>query len=345
MVEAPDIIEAIHEQRAAEVSAAVLDGRAAGDTALATALRDACAAISARMRAVRAEVLAAAAGTGLAAVEGPEDRDALQFHLTTVSAPRNDLSAVLDAAAERGFRLPFDPGRGQRAAMARYLDRVTLVRDDDVTARVAVALDGRPARLPRALRPTMADIAAADGPAAAYPALRLARLARSRITGQRAPAGDGDYIGTPASLVAPVLAIAAPGPGDVVFDLGCGDGRVLAEVATAFGCRAVGVEASPALAAAARARAAALPPDTAARIEIRDGYAGDADLSEAGIVFLFLPPFLLGPVLRDVMARLPRGARVVAHEQARLRGVPVPDASRPVVAAEAITVAHLWDKD
>ena len=56
-----------------------------------------------------------------------------------------------------------------------------------------------------------------------------------------------------ADLGAPALELLAPQPGEVILDLGCGDGRLTAEIA-ARGAEVVGIDSSPALLAAASAR-------------------------------------------------------------------------------------------
>ena len=59
-------------------------------------------------------------------------------------------------------------------------------------------------------------------------------------------AGDADYLGpisaTPQKMVETMLELAGVGPGDVVYDLGCNDGRVCITAARDRGARGVGVE-------------------------------------------------------------------------------------------------------
>ncbi len=53
------------------------------------------------------------------------------------------------------------------------------------------------------------------------------------------------FIPTPHDIVARMLELAAVKQGDVVYDLGCGDGRVVVAAAKTYGCRAVGIDIDP----------------------------------------------------------------------------------------------------
>ncbi|MEV8466970.1 class I SAM-dependent methyltransferase [Fluviibacterium sp. DFM31] len=341
------LVAAIHDQRAAQVASELMTLAPSDATAMARDVVAACAAISRRMLSVRKEVLQACqiAGVAVTPVPGPEDRDALQHHQTALRIAASDLGSALTALAPLGFHLPFQPTAGQAAALGRYVPSVTLVRGDAVTARVVLHLEGAGSGFPDKMRPRMADIAAQRLPAAAgwaYPAVRLARVARNRLSRHKAPLSDIDFLGTPDSLIAPLLNVVAPGPQDNLLDLGCGDGRIVLAAARDFGCRAEGVEANPALVAAAGAARAALDPAVQQRVEIRAGFAEEADLSHATIIFLFLPTYVLSTVLPRVLRRARPGTRILVHEQTRLGDLPAPSRTQAVVSDEAISVAHVW---
>ncbi|WP_424990410.1 SAM-dependent methyltransferase [Fluviibacterium sp. S390] len=335
------LVAAIHDQTAAQVASEL------GTSGVARDLVAACAAISRRMLSVREDVTRAcqAAGISVHPVVGPEDHGALQHHQTALRLATPDLGPALTALAPLGFDLPFQPTAGQVAAMGRYLSRVTLVRSDQVTARVVLYLEGSGSGLPDKMQPRMADIVARPLPAVlgwAYPAFRLARVMRNRLSGRKAPLSDIDFLGTPAPLIAPLLNVVAPGPEDVLVDLGCGDGRVVLAAAQQFGCRAIGVEANLVLVAAAKDARAALDPALQDRVEILQGFAEEADLSRATIIFLFLPTYVLTSILPRVLSRARPGARVLVHEQTRLGDLPAPTRTQVVVSSEGISVAHFW---
>jgi SAM-dependent methyltransferase len=130
--------------------------------------------------------------------------------------------------------------------------------------------------------------------------------------------GQGDqtfvydpYVPTPQSIVERMLSLAGVGAGDVVVDLGSGDGRIVITAAKQFGARAIGVEIDRTL--VAQARAAARKEGVADRVRFvaRDLY--EADLREATVLTLYLLPETNRKLLPKILAEMPAGARVVSH--------------------------------
>ncbi|TNF36553.1 MAG: methyltransferase domain-containing protein [Deltaproteobacteria bacterium] len=115
-----------------------------------------------------------------------------------------------------------------------------------------------------------------------------------------------------------MLDLAAVGPEDVVYDLGCGDGRI-AIAAARRGAHAVGIEIDPARAATARAKAKAA--GVAERVRIVEGDLYEADLSAATVVAAYLGTLPLQK-LAPRLAQLRDGARVVSHDFAIPGAVP-----------------------
>jgi cyclopropane fatty-acyl-phospholipid synthase-like methyltransferase len=108
-----------------------------------------------------------------------------------------------------------------------------------------------------------------------------------------------------------MLKLARTGPDDVVFDLGCGDGRIVIAAAKQFGARGVGVEIDPAplRLAVYYARRAGVEH----RVRFVRGDLFDADLSEATVVTLFLFESLNRRLLPKLLKELKPGTRIVAH--------------------------------
>jgi hypothetical protein len=81
-------------------------------------------------------------------------------------------------------------------------------------------------------------------------------------------------------------------------------------------------------------------------VSIRHGDARDTDLSEVTVAFMFLPMGVVGEIAADTLDRLPNGARLIVHEQNPLPDsmTPEPDTSHAVIAADAVTVAHVWSR-
>lgn len=94
---------------------------------------------------------------------------------------------------------------------------------------------------------------------------------------------------TPMSTVKSVLAIVHPSRRDVLYDLGCGDGRFLIEAAKVYGCRCVGIEIDEQRAEVAKQKVAEA--GLSDRIAIRTADALDAGLIEASATIVLVWQF------------------------------------------------------
>jgi precorrin-6B methylase 2 len=119
------------------------------------------------------------------------------------------------------------------------------------------------------------------------------------------------YAPTPMDVVDRMLTLAEVAPGDVLIDLGCGDGRIAIRAAQKFGVRASGVDIDPRRIAESKANASA-----AAVAHLTDFRVEDAlhtDVSSATVVTLFIGSegnAKLRPILQK---QLKRGSRIVSH--------------------------------
>jgi SAM-dependent methyltransferase len=119
------------------------------------------------------------------------------------------------------------------------------------------------------------------------------------------------YSATPPEVVLRMLKLAGVGPGDVVYDLGCGDGRIVIAAAQTFGARGVGIDINPKLIAQAQANARQAGVAERATFRVQD--AMTVDVSEATVVTLYLLS-ASNVKLRPILTRALRpGARIVAH--------------------------------
>ena len=117
------------------------------------------------------------------------------------------------------------------------------------------------------------------------------------------------YEPSPTPVVQAMTELAAVGPRDVVYDLGCGDGRIVIAAAK-LGARAVCVDIDPLRIADAQENARSA--GVAERIEFRNQDLFAVDLSDASVVMLFLSPeFNLR--LRSRLQALAPGTRIVSH--------------------------------
>jgi SAM-dependent methyltransferase len=125
------------------------------------------------------------------------------------------------------------------------------------------------------------------------------------------PSPDVRYEPSPPEIVRAMLELAAVGPGDAVYDLGCGDGRIVIEAALRYGARAVCVDIDPRRIAEARANAR--DAGVADRIRFVEEDLLRTDLREATVVTLFLSLDLNLKLRPKLERELPPGARIVSH--------------------------------
>lgn len=121
------------------------------------------------------------------------------------------------------------------------------------------------------------------------------------------------YAPSPDEVIATMLKAARVGKDDLVYDLGCGDGRILIEAARRHGARGVGIDIDPARVAEARQRVA--QEKLGARIEIRHGDALKVDdLARANVVTLYML-WEFNEKIRPILEKqLKPGTRVAAHQ-------------------------------
>ena len=119
------------------------------------------------------------------------------------------------------------------------------------------------------------------------------------------------FVATPEEVVDRMLTLAQVTRTDVVFDLGCGDGRIPITAAKKYGARAVGIDIDPRRIDESRANAKAAGVEHLVEFRLED--ALQADVSRATVVTLYLlgsANALLRPVLTK---QLRPGARIVSH--------------------------------
>jgi SAM-dependent methyltransferase len=108
-----------------------------------------------------------------------------------------------------------------------------------------------------------------------------------------------------------MLELAQPRHDDVVYDLGCGDGRVVIEAVHHSGARGVGVDLDPKLVRQAEANAARA--GVSGQVSFRTADLFATDLREASVVLLFLWPEINRRLLPKLLRELRPGARIVSN--------------------------------
>ncbi len=121
---------------------------------------------------------------------------------------------------------------------------------------------------------------------------------------------DVIWVPTPKSLVEKMLKMANVKPGDVVFDLGSGDGITVITAAKEFGVRATGIEYNPDMVELSRRNAQR--EGVVDKTEFIRGDIFATDFSKATVLTMYLLPYL-NIKLRPTILNMKPGTRVVSH--------------------------------
>lgn len=120
------------------------------------------------------------------------------------------------------------------------------------------------------------------------------------------------YVPTPVSVIDEMLKLAEVKKGDVVYDLGSGDGRIVIRAAKNYGVRGVGIEMDQIL--LAQARQAAKKAGVSHLVEFRYEDALKADISAATVVTLYMLPWFNEAMKPSFQKYLKPGSRIVTHD-------------------------------
>ena len=149
--------------------------------------------------------------------------------------------------------------------------------------------------------------AGAAGIAHAYEPHRI--LLAQAAPARRSP--DVIFVPTPNEVVDKMLEVAKVNSKDVVYDLGCGDGRIVITAAQKYGVRAVGIDIDPKRIAEANANAKAAK--VTDKVRFVEGDLFEADIGEATVVTLYLLTRLNEKLKPKLLKDLQPGTRVVSH--------------------------------
>lgn len=124
--------------------------------------------------------------------------------------------------------------------------------------------------------------------------------------------GEVPFVATTPEVIDRMLEMARVKQGDVVYDIGSGDGAIVIQAAKKHGVRGVGIEIDPDL--VRRARQNAFKEKVEHLVEFHDQDAFTADISPATVVTLYMLPEF-NAKLRPILERQLRlGTRVVSHD-------------------------------
>lgn len=147
----------------------------------------------------------------------------------------------------------------------------------------------------------------ASGVARAYDPARM--LFAQAAAPLRTP--DVIFVPTPDIVVEKMLEMAAVTEHDVVYDLGCGDGRIPITAAQRYGARGVGIDIDPER--IRESRDYAVRAQVGDRVRFVEGDLFESDISEATVVTLYLLTSLNTKLRPKLLRELKPGTRVVSH--------------------------------
>jgi len=129
-------------------------------------------------------------------------------------------------------------------------------------------------------------------------------------TGSREP--DVIYVPTPPAVVEQMLKVAKVGATDLIYDLGCGDGRIIITAAKTYGARGVGIDIDPQRIQEANENAREAGVTDRVRFLNEDLF--EADISKASVVTLYLLDSLNEKLRPKLLRELKPGTRIVSHD-------------------------------
>lgn len=129
---------------------------------------------------------------------------------------------------------------------------------------------------------------------------------------QAQPKLDVPYVPTPQNVVDKMLDIGKVGKDDVLYDLGCGDGRIVITAAKERGARGVGIDLNPQRISEAKANAESAGVTDKVKFMVGDLFK--ANFSEATVVTLYLLPDVNRALRPQLWKQLKVGTRVVSHD-------------------------------
>jgi SAM-dependent methyltransferase len=148
----------------------------------------------------------------------------------------------------------------------------------------------------------------------AAPAL-LALLAPNRVAAREdMTVLDVPFVPTPMSVVDAMLDMAKVTGNDLVYDLGCGDGRIVIRAAERFGARGVGVDLNPVRVKEAKAAAKRAGRAIESKVHFEVGDVFKFDFSPATVVTMYLLPSVNLKLRPRIFKELKPGTRIVSHD-------------------------------
>lgn len=122
---------------------------------------------------------------------------------------------------------------------------------------------------------------------------------------------DVPYVPSSQKIVEEMLKLAGVGKSDIVYDLGCGDGRIVIAAAKKYGATGIGVDLNPERIKEANENAKEAEVED--KVTFYEGNLFDFDLSNATVLTLYLLPDVNRKLMPKILTEMKPGSRVVSH--------------------------------
>lgn len=140
----------------------------------------------------------------------------------------------------------------------------------------------------------------------------LAGLCAAPVRAQFDDEYEVPFVPTPQEVVDQMLKMANIHKGDVLYDLGCGDGRIVVTAAKKYGIHAVGIDLNPERIKEAEENAKQA--GVSSLVSFRQEDLNKTDFSKASVVTLYLLPSVNLKLRPKLLKDLKPGSRVVSHD-------------------------------
>jgi SAM-dependent methyltransferase len=171
---------------------------------------------------------------------------------------------------------------------------------------------------------------------------RQAALARSETTKQGVPIDPREvhFVGTPPDMVNVMLEKCLLNENSVLYDLGCGDGRIVITAAKRYGCRGVGYDIDAELIKQCGVAAEEAGVSHLVKFETKDIF--EADFKDANAITLYLRPHLNLRLLPQ-LSQLKPGVRIVSYDFETPGVIPIEHLELKTVHDSNLHWIYVWE--
>ena len=244
------------------------------------------------------------------------DYATLEFDIELANASEADLSVTaLRYGLASGPNMFLSATPIQETTIPGHATTVLALKDTVVYERLLRALGARPgSTIPFSLESSLSVESAEGGPLQVT--LKHSGQLLLPLTSPDGAGGDGTrtvdviYIATPQDVVDKMLSMADVREKDLLYDLGCGDGRIAITAAKTYGCRSVGYDIDPRRVQESRRNVQSAHLKPLVGVEEKDIFT--VDLRPADVVAFYLNPVVNRRLIPQLRTLKP-GARIVSH--------------------------------